>query len=151
MWGRVDDAADRLAALVMVSFSEEISKTVLTNNLILFEVSAVLDRVWTGSDFASDKGPAAQRFFNYACVAIGADFQNFGGLTQNKGGFTRARSDANNPWTMVPRSRANSCVGQNSEYRSILAAFNLRIMPYVDPDLLIKVRATNWLAWAPSE
>jgi hypothetical protein len=47
---------------------------------------------------------------------------------------------------ILPKRRAERCQG---EYDQIRRAFDLRIMPYVDPDLLIKARATPWLNWAP--
>ena len=35
--------------------------------------------------------------------------------------------------------------------KQIRKAFNLRIMPYVDAELLIKARATPWLTWKPGK
>ncbi len=43
--------------------------------------------------------------------------------------------------------RAERC---EEEYREIQKAFNLRIMPYVDPDLLVGVRFKSALKWAPN-
>ena len=34
------------------------------------------------------------------------------------------------------------------EYEQVRKAFDLRIMPYVDADLLIKIRSTPWLMWS---
>jgi hypothetical protein len=42
---------------------------------------------------------------------------------------------------ILPKDRADQC---RDEYTQIRSAFNLRIMPYVDPDLLVQVRATKW-------
>ena len=38
--------------------------------------------------------------------------------------------------------RAGRCAG---EFEQVRHAFDLRIMPYVDPDAVIKVRASQWL------
>ena len=38
--------------------------------------------------------------------------------------------------------RAARCEG---EYQQVRKAFNLRIMPFVDPDLLVRVRAMPWV------
>jgi hypothetical protein len=34
----------------------------------------------------------------------------------------------------------------SGEYEQVRHAFDLRIMPYVDPDQAIKVRAAQWLS-----
>jgi hypothetical protein len=74
-----------------------------------------------------------QYFFNYVCVAYAASPLQFGGLVDNG---------------ILPKHRAERCDG---EYAQIRKAFDLRIMPYVDPDLLIKVRSTPWLSWTPAK
>ena len=38
--------------------------------------------------------------------------------------------------------RAERC---QKEFEQVRMAFNLRIMPHVDPDILVKVRAIQWL------
>jgi hypothetical protein len=146
IWGREEDAADRLAALVMVEFGEDVAKAVLSNTTRLFEASAKLGEPWTGSDFAKTASPDAQRYFNYLCIALGADVRTFGEL-----------------WgKVIPRHRAGFCAGwlfeddvqitlPPKEYEQIKKAFDLRIMPYVDPDALVEVRATPWLSWTPKK
>jgi hypothetical protein len=124
IWGRESDAADRLAALIMMQFGEDTATTTIIGTAQLFQWS---NKTWTGRDFASVNSPEAQRFYNYLCTAYGADPISFDGLVQN--GF-------------LPESRAPRCRG---EYEQIKRSFNLRIMPYIDPDLLIKVRSTQWL------
>jgi hypothetical protein len=130
IWGREDDAADRLAALIMTQFGEDITKTTISGTANLFTWSG---KTWTGSDFSSTASPEYQRFFNYACIAFAADPLQFGDLV-DKG--------------ILPKSRSQRC---KDEYQQIRKAFNLRIMPYVDADMLIKVRSTPWLTWAPGK
>jgi Putative metallopeptidase len=127
IWGRQRDAADRLAAFIMVEFGEDISRVAILGTANLFLWS---DKKWTGTDFSDVASPDYQRFFNYVCMGYAADPLQFGGLVENG---------------TLPRGRADRCQG---EYEQVRKAFNLRIMPYVDPDLLIKSRATAWSAWS---
>ena len=124
IWGREPDAADRLAALIMLQFGEDTATTAVLGTAQLFQWS---NKTWTGKDFANVNSPDAQRFYNYICTAYGGDPIAFRGLIS--GGF-------------LPQERAGRCQG---EYEQIRRAFNLRLMPYVDPDLLIKIRSTPWL------
>lgn len=128
IWGREGDAADRLAALIMTQFGEDVAQTTIVGTAQLFMWS---DKKWTGSDFAVAASPDYQRFFNYVCIAYAAAPLQFGGLADNG---------------ILPKRRAERCEG---EYNQIRKAFDLRIMPYVDPDLLIKFRSTPWLSWTP--
>ncbi|MBV1704070.1 MAG: hypothetical protein KGQ28_04605, partial [Hyphomicrobiales bacterium] len=123
VWGRVDDAADRLAALGMVEFGSD-SANVVVHGVLDFLLWS--QRTWTGRDFASAQSPEAQRFENFACIAVGADIWTFYGLVKDG-------------W--VPKDRAQEC---QHEYLQVRHAFNLRVMPYVDPDLLVRARAANW-------
>jgi hypothetical protein len=43
---------------------------------------------------------------------------------------------------LLPDPRAERC---QKEFEQVRMAFNLRIMPHVDPDILVKVRAIQWL------
>ena len=89
-------------------------------------------RTWTGSEFAEVNSPEAQRFFNYLCIALGGAPKSFDFLVNPK--------EQNEP--LLPDRRAERC---QNEYQQVRMAFNLRIMPYVDPDILVKVRAIQWL------
>jgi Putative metallopeptidase len=130
IWGREQDAADRLAALIMVQFGEDVAQVTILGTANLFTWS---EKKWTGSDFSDVASPQAQRFFNYVCIAYAAAPLQFGDLVQ-KG--------------ILPKRRADRCEG---EYEQIRRAFDLRIMPYVDPEALIRIRATPWLTWQPKK
>jgi len=99
VWGRMEDAADRLAALIMLQF---------------------------GADFASSESPEAQRFYNFLCIAYGGDPITFDSLKTNGA---------------LPDYRIARCA---AEYQQVRQAFDLRLMPYIDPDLLVKSRAQTW-------
>jgi hypothetical protein len=123
IWGREYDAGDRLAALIMTQFGEDVMATTVESTTQIFQWS---NKTWTGRDFASTESPEAQRFYNYLCIAYAASPYDYDYLV--RGGT-------------LPKDRAERCDG---EYQQIKKAFNLRIMPYVDPDLLVKARARRW-------
>ena len=122
IWGRIEDAADRLAALIMLQFGEDSARTTIMGASKFFELSF---RTWTGRDFAAATSPEAQRYYNFLCIAYGGDPIVFDDL---RGGA-------------LPDYRAGQCAG---EYQEIRKAFDLRVMPYIDPDLLIRARARAW-------
>jgi hypothetical protein len=128
IWGREFDAADRLAALIMTQFGEDVMAATVESTTQIFQWS---DRTWTGRDFASTNSPDAQRFYNYLCIAYAASPYDYDYLV--RGGT-------------LPKDRAERCDG---EYQQIKKAFNLRIMPFVDPDLLVKARARHWSITSP--
>jgi Putative metallopeptidase len=128
IWGREFDAADRLAALIMTQFGEDVTVATVESTTQIFQWS---DRTWTGRDFASTNSPDAQRFYNYLCITYAAAPYDYDYLVRG---------------ATLPKDRAERCDG---EYQQIKKAFNLRITPYVDPDLLVKARARHWSITSP--
>jgi Putative metallopeptidase len=128
VWGREDDAADRLAAFVLLQFSGEIAHATMVGSAEFFLLSL---RTWTGSAFADTTSPEGQRFYNFLCIAYGGDSNDFGGWTE--------APEGQDP--LLPDRRARQC---SHEYHQVRAAFNLRIMPYIDPDLLLQIKAAQW-------
>jgi len=129
VWGRANDAADRLAAFIMVNFGEDVAMQTILGTADFFRLSG---RTWTGSEFAEVNSPEAQRFFNYLCIALGGAPKSFDFLVNPK----------DNEEQLLPDRRAERC---KAEFEQVRMAFNLRIMPHVDPDILVKVRAIQWL------
>src|SRR5215471_21103671 len=74
VWGRANDAADRLAAFIMVNFGEDVALQTILGTADFFRLS---DRTWTGSEFAEVNSPEAQRFFQYLCIAFGGAPKTF--------------------------------------------------------------------------
>jgi hypothetical protein len=140
IWGRAEDAADRLAALIMVEFGEDMERTAIIGTVELFEYSANTGKTWTGSDFADTGSPDAQRYYNYLCIGAAADPLNFGNWMDAEW-VDKSKS-------IIPKDRADDC---DHEYQQIRKAFNLRIMPYVDADAVTAVKATQWLNWVPGK
>jgi hypothetical protein len=129
IWGRTGDAADRLSAFVMQIFGEDLAIRTIIATARFFEATR---RTWTGSAFASADSPEEQRFYNYLCIAYGSSPISFRFLVER---------EKNQP-PILPIPRARRCAG---EYAQVRQAFNLRIMPYVDPQLLVFVRSRDWL------
>jgi Putative metallopeptidase len=129
VWGREGDAADRLAALVMLQFGEDLAFRTIVGATAFFTAS---NKTWTGSAFADVNSPEQQRYYNYLCIAYGGAPIPFKGLVtpDQKGQQT------------LPPARARRC---ESEYEQVMKAFNQWVRPSVDPVLLVKVRATPWL------
>jgi hypothetical protein len=129
VWGRANDAADRLAAFIMVHFGEDVAMQTILGTAAFFRLSG---HTWTGSEFAEVNSPEAQRFYNYLCIALGGAPKSFDFLVNPK----------DKQEQLLPGRRAERC---QNEFEQVRMAFNLRIMPYVDPDILVKVRAIQWL------
>jgi Putative metallopeptidase len=129
VWGRAGDAADRLSAFVMLSFDEELAIRTITATATFFDASK---KTWTGSAFADVNSPEEQRFYNYLCIAYGGEPISFRFLV----------TAGQNEDPILPIPRARRCRG---EYEQVRKAFNLRIMPFVDPQMLVAVRSREWL------
>ncbi len=63
VWGREDDAADRLAAFVLLQFSGEIAHTTMVGSAEFFLLSP---KTWTGSAFADTASPEASAFLQFS-------------------------------------------------------------------------------------
>jgi hypothetical protein len=136
VWGREQDAADKVAAFLMLQFGSETARKLLNGAAYFFEAS---DRTWSGSDFSDVRSPDAQRFYNYLCVAYGGDPRTFSDFVEGD----RRRSESRR-LDLLPESRARRC---EHEYKQLTSAFMKTIMPNVNQDLLQVVLATNWLEW----
>jgi hypothetical protein len=124
VWGREEDAADKLAGFIMVQFGKEVALKVMIGAAWFFDAS---DRTWTGNDFASVESPEAQRLFNYLCIAYGSDPATFKFLLDQN---------------LLPARRAQRC---GNEYFELQFAFRTTILPHVDQQLLRRVQAADWL------
>jgi putative metallopeptidase DUF4344 len=128
IWGRVEDAADNLAAFIMVQFGDDLARKTIRGSTDFFLLSG---KTWTGSDFASVMSPDRQRYYNYLCMAYGSDPKTFEFLVKAADGAP----------PVLPPQRAKSC---DQEYETFRTFFDLRIMPYIDPDSLVIVRSMQW-------
>jgi Putative metallopeptidase len=129
VWGREEDAADNLAAFIMLQFGDDLALQTIQGTASFFQLS---EKTWTGSDFADVNSPDPQRYFNYLCMAYGSDKTTFE--------FLAKADEGKEP--VLPKRRAARCAREYEVFRKF---FNMRIMPYVDPDLLTTVRSMQWV------
>jgi hypothetical protein len=134
IWGREQDAADKLAAFLMLQFGNETARKLLNGAAYFFEASG---RTWSGSDFSDIRSPEAQRFYNYLCIAYGGDRRTFSDFVEGQ-----SKDPGSQRIDLLPQGRA---VGCPKEYLDLKWAFDSTILPIVDPDLLQKVLAETWL------
>jgi hypothetical protein len=128
IWGRVEHAADRTAGFIMLQFGESVSyRTFVGASWMLAQAGMGSTGVPQG-DFYAVRGldvETVQRFFNVMCIAIGGDPKRFEFLRKS-----------------LPAARADRC---RREFLQLERSFTDTIMPYVDRDLLRRVRAIEWL------
>ena len=124
VWGREEDAADLLGAFIMIKFDERTARVAIIGASKLFvSNTSALGKL----DYASDVSPSAQRSYNFLCIAYGGAPLDFQPIVDEGA---------------LPFPRAGRC---GDEYNAIRKAFDLRLMPFVDPDLVVKIRAIDWL------
>jgi hypothetical protein len=126
IFGREEDAADQLAAFILLQFGNDTARRTITGAALLFRQMSV-DQQPGAADYAAVHGLPAQRFVNVLCIAYGAQPALFADFV--KKGY-------------LPAHRIQYC---RWEYRQIAHAFRTLISPHVDPVLQEKVRRRDWL------
>jgi hypothetical protein len=126
LFGREEDAADQLAAFILLQFGNDVARRTIVGAALLFRQMSI-DQVPGTADYASVHGLPAQRFINVLCIAYGAQPELFADFV--KQGF-------------LPVTRIGYC---RWEYQQILHAFRTLIAPHVDPVLQAKVKGREWL------
>jgi hypothetical protein len=124
--GREEDAADAVAAFILVQFGKEVARRTITGSAMLYLKLASSTQV-SNNDYSDVHGLAAQRFYNVLCIGYGWDHDLFNDFVQK--GY-------------LPRERASSCT---SEYEQILYAYRTLIAPHVDLELQKLVQSKQWL------
>jgi len=143
VWGRPEDAADNVAAFIMLQFGTDVAQTTIMGTAY-FLWWAGKNAQYTEGSVADIRPPVRQRYYNILCIAYGADPVKFSVVQA----FNRNQLD-----TDLPNDRATGCqkryagshAGQyEGDYEKLAAAFKTLILdPYVDPELLKEVLATN--------
>jgi hypothetical protein len=126
VFGREEDAADQLAAFILLQFGKDVARRTITGAALLYQQQAATQSP-TANDFADTHGLPAQRFYNTLCIAYGWDRDLFNDFVL-KG--------------LLPVHRSQYCP---FEYQQILHAYRTLIAPHVDPELEKKVRSREWL------
>jgi hypothetical protein len=126
VFGREEDAADHLAAFVLLQFGKVVARRTLTGTAMFWGNMAAVQKLEM-HDFADVHGIPAQRFYNVLCIAYGAEHDLFQDFVE-KG--------------LLPLGRAVNC---QQEYRQIARAYLELVARHVDPELQKKVQAREWL------
>ena len=143
VWGREDDAADKLAGFLMLQFDDKAAHRLMNGAAFFFDAS---DRTWTGSDFSDVKSTEAQRFYNYLCIAYGSDQKAFSDFVQPSGQQTGGGGGPRRE-DLLPQARAVRCPG---EYADFKLGYDTLIKPCLDQQRLDKVMTrVDWLKNAP--
>jgi hypothetical protein len=142
VWGRQEDAADRVAAFTMVQFGPDVAWNTVVGFQWFLSGSAHLP-----SDFADVRGSALQRYYTTLCIAVGAEQRQ---IFRFRPGDNRrfvwfvAQGNAGD----LPYSRYLSCV---EEFETVRQAFDQTILPHVDAALLERVRNTSWIQFSTAK
>jgi hypothetical protein len=133
VWGRKEDAADRVAALIMLRFNEEH----VAWNTIVGTAWFLAGSALAPMDLSDVRGTMAQRYYTTVCIAFGARPATFKTFVREYREYRDAAAGD------LPLARALGC---RDEYATLLNAFNGVIAPkHVDTALLRKVVATKWI------
>ena len=149
IWGRRDDAADFLAAYLMLQFGTDVARKTVYGTAYFLNQLDMLNRshIMDNADYLSGIHPTIrQRYYNILCIALGSDPIEFSTFI----------AVGRNPTVVdLPLERLASCSGTRladarkspgTDYDLVAAAFGELILPSVDLDLLKKVQGTKWLA-----
>jgi hypothetical protein len=126
IFGREEDAADQIAGFIMLQFGQDVALRTISGTAYAYQQQAK-ESSWSRTGFADEHETDEQRFYNYLCLAYGAQpatFQRF--------------VDSN----VLPAKRAANC---GREYRQIQRSFMKTIMPHVDQEQMKKVQAMQML------
>ena len=129
--GREEDAADQVAAFVMMQFGDQVALTTVRGSLWKWRRPSVpLGRATTAlvqrSIYSDTHSTSQQRFLTFLCIAYGGKpnvFQPF-----IDAGF-------------IPKSRAAGC---RRDYEQAQRAFEKTVLPYIDRDMMAKVTSATW-------
>jgi len=138
VWGNVEDAADSLAAYIMIEVSPQVAQKTIFGTAFFFAKTSQSEKL----DLAAIRPSIAQRYYNLLCIAVGSDLVRYSVFLP----VNRPESGAD-----LPKSRAGSCMQltspEHSEYNQIKYAFHQLIRDkHVDLPLLKQVRTIEWLA-----
>ena len=127
IFGHEEDAADQFAAYIMLKFNAKEARRLIGGVAYMYGRDAQSARITDLGQYADEHGHPAQRFFTYLCMAYGEDPKNFSDVL-DKG------------W--LPKNRAERC---EAEYFQVDYAVKKMITPYVDQNLVKRVKQKSWL------
>ena len=133
-FGREEDSADYFATYVLLQFAKDDARRLILGASFLTGREA-LEEQGKAPELrlmADTHGLPAQRFYNRLCMAYGFDQELFGDAVTS--GY-------------LPQSRAKNC---RYEYKTNEYAFKTLISPYIDQELMEKVRSKQWFQFESS-
>jgi len=126
--GREEDAADSLAAFLLLRAGEGIARRVLGGAAWMY-LHDSKGRMPDDSDFSDVHGLDSQRFYNVLCLAHGSNPASFKGMVEK--GY-------------LPKDRAEGCV---DEFRQVSYAVKKLIDPSMDAQVWARTRAAHKARW----
>ena len=148
IWGRRDDAADYVAAFMMLQFGTDVArKTVYGTAYFLNELDRLSRDRLKDENYLGDVRPTLrQRYYNILCIAVGRDPIGFSTFLA----AGRAETTVDLPAGRAARCRGYTSLdserpGERSDYEKVRQAFGDIILPELDQKLLKEVQGTKWL------
>jgi len=122
LFGREEDGADQIAALIMLQFGPKVAQTTVKGfynvwhhfNAETLRAQKGQIRPWQEAD---EHSISIQRAYNFLCMAYGKDPKSFQELAE----------------ALLPRARKQSC---EDEYKQAANAFRKTVLPDVDPEMM---------------
>lgn len=134
VWGRMDDAADRVAAFILMQFGPDVA----WNSIVGFAWFLSGDAL-APPDFADVRGVVTQRYYTTICLAAAGETRRMVQFSDNRSfRWFVARGNAGD----LPMARAQTCL---DEFDTLRQSFNDSIMPYIDQAMLDRVRKEKWI------
>jgi hypothetical protein len=138
LFGREEDAADQFAVYIMLQFGKDRARQLVGGAAYAAsefvknyqqnpEVEKRLDK------YSSVHGLPEQRFYNFLCMAYGADPKTFADVVENGA---------------LPKKRAGNC---SYEYETFSKAWHAEISPHIDQKMARAVLDTTWLRQSGTE
>lgn len=126
--GREEDAADYMAAFLLLRAGEGIARRMLTGAAWMY-LHDSRGRMPDDSDFSDVHALDSQRYYNVLCMAYGSSATKYASLVEKK---------------YLPTARAEGCA---EEFRQIAYAVKMLIDPSVDVELAASIRAARKARW----
>jgi Putative metallopeptidase len=124
VFGREEDAADEMAIFIALQLDKDVARTIVKGRARFYGLYGNPEEF---ADFSDEHGTSSQRFYNFLCLAYGGDPDNFKDIA-DKG--------------VLPATRAPHCA---AEYQKVFRAFSKTVLPFIDREMMAKVRARKWL------
>jgi len=137
VWGRLDDAADRVAAFIMLQFGPEVAWNTVVGSAWFLSGLAT-----NSPDYSDVRGVIAQRYYNTLCVAIGAEQRKLVAFDSKRDARSFLNFVGNEGAGNLPLERARECV---AEFDMLKDGFVNVVMPYIDTKAMEQVQKVNWI------